>query len=79
MLYNYVLRKEYLLSKIPRKYARVHKIIKFYQNIRIGYIIFEAIFFLIFYPEKENSQRIDLSIEVKCRLKKNSKKKESKK
>lgn len=48
MLYNYVLRKEYLLSKIPRKYARVHKIIKFYQNIRIGYIIFEAIFFLIF-------------------------------
>ena len=48
MLYNYVLSKEYLLSKIPRKYARVHKIIKFYQNIRIGYIIFEAIFFLIF-------------------------------
>ena len=62
MLYNYVLRKEYLLSKIPRKYARVHKIIKFYQNIRIGYIIFEAIFFFNFFNQYIDYRKLWFSL-----------------
>ena len=62
MLYNYVLRKEYLLSKIPRKYARVHKIIKFYQNIRIGYIIFEAIFFFNFFNQSIDYRKFWFSL-----------------
>lgn len=62
MLYNYVLRKEYLLSKIPRKYARVHKIIKFYQNIRIGYIIFEAIFFFNFFNQSIDYRKLWFSL-----------------
>ena len=62
MLYNYVLIKEYLLSKIPRKYARVHKIIKFYQNIRIGYIIFEAIFFFNFFNQSIDYRKLWFSL-----------------
>ena len=62
MLYNYFLRKEYLLSKIPRKYARVHKIIKFYQNIRIGYIIFEAIFFFNFFNQSIDYRKLWFSL-----------------
>ena len=62
MLYNYVLIKKYLLSKITRKYARVNKIIKFYQNIRIGYIIFEAIFFFNFFNQSIDYRKLWFSL-----------------
>ena len=45
LLSIYIVSNEKLLSKIPEEYAFVHKFLKFYKNIRVGYIIFEAILF----------------------------------
>ena len=38
----YIVSHEKVLSKISDKYAFLHKLIKYYKNIRIGYIIFEG-------------------------------------
>ncbi len=39
----FLLTNDKILSKIPEKYLFLHKLINFYKNIRIGYIIFEVI------------------------------------
>lgn len=39
----YIVSNEKFLNKIPSKYAYVHKFLIFYKNIRVIYIIFEAI------------------------------------
>ena len=46
LLSIYIASNEKLLSKIPAKYGYIHKLIKFYINIRIGYIIIETIFLI---------------------------------
>ena len=43
----YIVSNEYLLNKIPVNYYYIHKLIKYYKNIRIGFIIFEFILLLI--------------------------------
>ena len=43
----YILSNENILNKIPTRYKYVHKIIKYYTNIRVLYIIIEFIFVLI--------------------------------
>ena len=47
LLSIYIVSHERFLSKIPDKYVRIHKIIKFYKNIRIAYIVYEVILMLI--------------------------------
>ena len=42
----FLFSNEKLLSQIPENYVFIHKLIKFYINIRIGYIIFEVILLL---------------------------------
>ena len=39
----FIVSHEKFLSKIPENYVYIHKLIKFYKNIRIGYIIFEGV------------------------------------
>ena len=39
----YILSNEKVLKKIPVEYTRIHKLIRSYKNIRVGYIIFEGI------------------------------------
>ena len=43
----YILTNEKLLNKIPRKYAYIHKILLFYKNIRVFYIISEFVLLLM--------------------------------
>lgn len=47
LLSIYIVSDERFLSKIPAKYVRIHKLIKFYKNIRIAYIVYEVILMLI--------------------------------
>lgn len=47
LLSIYIVSHEKFLSKIPAKYIYIHKLIKFYKNIRISFIIFEVILLLI--------------------------------
>ena len=46
MLSIYILSNEKILIKIPSKYVYIHKLIRFYKNIRIGFIIFEVLLLL---------------------------------
>lgn len=39
----YIVSNEKFLNKIPSKYVYVHKLWVYYKNIRILYILFEAI------------------------------------
>lgn len=39
----YIVSHEKFLNKIPKEYVYTHKLIIFYKNIRVGYIIFEAV------------------------------------
>ena len=43
LLSIYIFSNEKVLNKIPVKYARIHKLITTYKNIRVAYIIFEGI------------------------------------
>ena len=43
LLSIYILSNEKVLKKIPVEYTRIHKLIRSYKNIRVGYIIFEGI------------------------------------
>lgn len=47
LLSIFVVNNEKFLNLIPVKYVYIHKIIKFYKNIRIIYIIYEVILLLI--------------------------------
>ena len=46
LLSIYIVSQEWFLNKIPKKYPYLHKIILFYKNIRIAYIIYEVLFLL---------------------------------
>ena len=46
LLSIYIVSHEKFLSKIPVKYVRIHKLINFYKNIRISFIIIETIMLL---------------------------------
>ena len=43
LLSIYILSNERILSKIPSKYGSIHKLLKYYKNIRINFIIIELI------------------------------------
>ena len=43
----YILSNEKLINKIPSKYVYVHKILIFYKNIRVVYIISEFVLLLM--------------------------------
>ena len=47
LLSIYIVSNERVLSKIPDRSVYVHKLLKFYKNIRISYIIYEVILLLI--------------------------------
>ena len=46
LLSIYMLSDERILSKIPSKYVYIHKILKYYKNIRMFYILLEVIVLL---------------------------------
>ena len=46
LLSIYIVSNEKFLNKIPSKYVYLHKLITYYKNIRIGYIIFEVLLLL---------------------------------
>ena len=46
LLSIYIVSHEKFLSLIPVKYTYVHKLINYYKNIRIGFIVFEFILLL---------------------------------
>ena len=43
----YIVSNEKLLNKIPKNYVYVHKILHYYKNIRVFYIITEFLLLLI--------------------------------
>ena len=43
LLSIYIVNNENILRLIPAKYVYLHKILKFYKNIRIGFIVFESV------------------------------------
>ena len=47
LLSIYIVSDERFLSKIPAKYVRIHKLLIFYKNIRVAYIVYEVILMLI--------------------------------
>lgn len=47
LLSIYIVSNERFLSKIPSKYVYIHKLLVYYKNIRIGFIIFEVILLLV--------------------------------
>ena len=47
LLSLYIYTNERIISKIPDKYVRIHKLINFYKNMRIAYIVYEVILMLI--------------------------------
>ena len=47
LLSIYIYSNEWILSKIPNNYTYVHKLLNFYKNIRLIFIIIELIFLLI--------------------------------
>ena len=47
LLSIYIVSHEKFLSLIPEKYGFILKIITFYKNIRIGFIVFEVFLLLI--------------------------------
>ena len=46
LLSIYILSDKRILSKIPSKYVYIHKLLNFYKNIRIFYILIEVILLL---------------------------------
>ena len=46
LLSIYIVSHERFLSMIPERYNYIHRMLNFYKNIRIGYIIFEVILLL---------------------------------
>ena len=46
LLSIYILSNERILSKIPSKYGYIHKLLKYYKNIRIFFILIEVIILL---------------------------------
>ena len=47
LLSLYIYTNKRIISKIPDKYVRIHKLINFYKNMRIAYIVYEVILMLI--------------------------------
>ena len=47
LLSIYIVSNERFLSKIPGKYVYIHKLLKYYKNIRIIFIIYEVILLLM--------------------------------
>ena len=47
LLSIYIVSNEKILNKIPRKYMFIHKLLIFYKNIRVVYIISEFILLLM--------------------------------
>lgn len=47
LLSIYILNHEIFLSLIPEKYGFIFKLISFYKNIRIGFIVFEVFLLII--------------------------------
>ena len=43
----YIVSNEKLLNKIPKNYVYVHKILHYYKNIKVFYIITEFLLLLI--------------------------------
>ena len=43
LLSIFIVSHEKFLNKIPSKYVYIHKLIIYYKNIRIGYILFEGV------------------------------------
>ena len=47
LLTIYILSNPKILSYIPEEYSNIHKLLQFYKNIRVLYIIYEVILLLI--------------------------------
>ena len=47
LLSIYIVSNEKFLSYIPAEFGNIHKLIEFYKNIRVLYIIYEVILLLI--------------------------------
>lgn len=47
LLSIYIVSHDKLLKKIPEKYKYIHKIINYYKNIRVFYILIEFVFLYI--------------------------------